>query len=235
MISQKPRSQTCYHPSAPFPAPPKTATWLSHLPTGADAIGVWLETGDLKDHELQADINVWARLADANGRYRNVSLGGFAGPSDTGAEGWRLLKGEMPDGSADASRQWFLAAITFSTSSFVAVPAGRVHMDDFTVFGSSLPGDGVVVESFNALGNWHPLETAGSFPDRLEISTPVRHAQEKRAWLFPGRRISEKGNVAYTSRRCPCLSRQLAALGCIRAKSSASSIAGPPFQLRLWE
>ena len=148
------------------------------LPTGADAIGVWLETGDLKDHELQADINVWARLADANGRYRNVSLGGFAGPSDTGAEGWRLLKGEMPDGSADASRQWFLAAITFSTSSFVAVPAGRVHMDDFTVFGSSFPEDGVVVESFNALGNWHPLETAGSLPDRLEISTSTARSGE---------------------------------------------------------
>ena len=148
------------------------------LPSGVDRIGLWLETGDLAERELQADINVWARLADADGRYRNVSLGGFGGPGeDTGpgpSTGWRFMEGELPDRIAESNRQWFLTAIFFSTSSFVKVTAARIHMDGFTAFGSRAdtddgPQEGVVVEEFDALGNWQPLGTTGGVPDTLAI------------------------------------------------------------------
>ena len=140
------------------------------LPSGTERIGVWLETGGLKDVELQASINVWARLADADGRYRNVSLGGFGGAGENVADGWQFMEGALPERVADNSGEWFLTAISFSTSSFVAVPASLVHIDDVTVFGPSLPEDGVVVETFDALGNWQPLGNAGVSADRLEIS-----------------------------------------------------------------
>ena len=155
------------------------------LPLGVERIGVWLEAGDLKGRELQADINVWARLADADRRYRNVSLGGFGGPStssggeETGA-GWQFLEGELPDRMARSDRQWFLAAIFFSTSSFVKVTAARVHIDGFTAFGPRAdtddgPQEGIVLEEFDTLGNWQPLGATGSIPDTLAIGEGRPH------------------------------------------------------------
>ena len=155
------------------------------LPSGVDRIGVWLETSELQGRELQADINAWARLADTDRRYRNVSLGGFGGPragtgdGSSGEEetdgGWQFLEGELPDRMAQSDRQWFLTAIFFSTSSFVKVTAARVHMDGLTAFGPSLPQEGVVLEEFNALGNWQPLGAAGSVPDTLSIGEGLPH------------------------------------------------------------
>ena len=160
------------------------------LPPGVERIGVWLETGALVDYELQSDINVWARLADADGRYRNVSLGGFGGPStssggeDTAAggegtaAGWRFMEGELPERVVSSGRQLFLASIFFSTSSFVKVPASRVHIDGFTAFGPSLPQEGVVVEEFDALGNWRPLGTTGSVADELTAGADAARSGE---------------------------------------------------------
>ena len=142
------------------------------LPPGIERVGVWLETGDLEERELQADINVWARLADAEGRYRNVSLGGFAGgfagPGEPDSGGWRFFGGDLPERVIESNREWALAAIFFSTSSFVKVTAGRVLVDDFTVFGPSLPADGVVMEGFDRPGRWAPLGAGAGVPDRLE-------------------------------------------------------------------
>ena len=145
------------------------------FPRGVDRIGVWLDTADLQDRELQADINVWARLADADGRYRSVSLGGFGGPREETAPssptGWQFMQGELPDRIVESNRQWFLAAIFFSTSSFVKVSAARIHMDAFTVFGPALPQEGMVLEEFDSIGNWEALGTTGSIPDTLTIES----------------------------------------------------------------
>lgn len=159
------------------------------LPSGVDRIGVWLETGNLAGQELQADINLWARLADADGRYRNVSLGGFGGPSASAQEGedttsgWRFMEGELPDRIAASGRQWFLTAIFFSTSSFVKVTAAHIHMDGFTAFGPRAdtddgPQEGVVVEEFDTLSNWQPLGTTGSVPDTLTIGADAARSGE---------------------------------------------------------
>ena len=141
------------------------------LPLGVERIGVWLETGNLKDRELQADINVWARLADATGRYRNVSLGGFSGQGENAAGGWQFFGGDLPERLVGDDQEWALAAIFFSTSSFVKVTAGRIHLDDFTAFGPSIPEEGEVVEGFDAPGLWMPLGTTAGIPDKLETGT----------------------------------------------------------------
>ena len=147
----------------------------AHLPPGVDRIGVWLETTDLRGRELQADINVWARLVDAEGRYRSVSLGGFGGPGEETTPGspmaWLFMEGELPDRLVESNRQLFLTSIFFSTSSFVKVSAARIHMDAFTAFGPSIPQEGVVLEEFDALGNWQALGTTGSIPDSLAITS----------------------------------------------------------------
>ena len=152
------------------------------LPSGVDRIGVWLETSELQGRELQADINVWARLADDNGRYRNVSLGGFGGPGEEAVEtssmSWRFMEGELPDRLVESNRQLFLTAVFFSTSSFVKVTAARIHMDGFTAFGPSLPQEGVVVEEFDTLGNWEAFGITGNIPDTLAIAADAARPPE---------------------------------------------------------
>ena len=146
------------------------------LPAGAERIGIWLKTDDLANRQLQAAINVWARLTDGNGRYRNVSLGGFGGAGQSAPAGWQFYGGELPilqpaqdERMAESGAKWYLAAVFFSTSSFVKVSAGRIYMDDFTVFGPGLPEQGVVMEGFDAPGQWAPLGTGAGVPDAAEI------------------------------------------------------------------
>ncbi len=148
------------------------------LPQGAESIGIWLETGDLLNRDLQASINVWARMADSGGRYLNVSLGGFGGPDDDADGDWRFFGGALPARIAESEQQWSLAAIFFTTSSFVKVTAGRVHFDDFTVFGAMLPEDGVVAEDFDTPGQWTPLGTSTGVPDSLETAPGAARSGE---------------------------------------------------------
>ncbi len=148
-------------------APPEKPPGVP-LPAGVGRIGVWLDSSDLGGRELQDDINVWAKIADAEGRYRNVSLGGFAGPADSGGQGWRFLAGDLSERIVLLDREWSLAAIFFTISSYVKVTAGNIHLDDLTAFGPALPGEGVVVEDFESQGRWSPLGIGEGSPDSVE-------------------------------------------------------------------
>ncbi len=143
------------------------------LPPGTERIGVWLDTSGLQEHDLQSDINVWVRLSDEEGRYRNVSMGGFGGPASLGAGNWRLFEGEFSPRMLQSGAEWRLAGIFFTTSSFARVPAGRIYMDDFTAYGSTLQGGEQIVEEFDSAGRWAPLSSETSVPDRLEVSAPA--------------------------------------------------------------
>ena len=148
------------------------------LADGADRAGVWLETGDLVSRDLQAVINVWARLANSRGLYRNLPLGEFGGPSDEAPDGWRFFASDLPDRVTQSEYDWYLAAVFLTTSSFVKVTAGRVYVDDFTVFGEGLPEEGTIAEGFEAQGQWAPLGTGSGAPDRLEASASAAHSGE---------------------------------------------------------
>ena len=158
------------------------------LPPGTERIGVWLETTDLKDREMQAAINVWARLSDSGRRYRNVSLGSFGGPEHQVSGGWHFFDGDLPGAMRKSGTEWSLAAIFFSTSSFVKVTAGRIHADDFTVFGAALPGEGLIVEGFDTPGQWTPLGTSTGIADRVETATGAARSGEAGlafSWVEP--------------------------------------------------
>ena len=142
----------------------------SRLPGGTERVGVWLNTVGLDGRELESDINVWARLSDSVGRYRNVSLGGFGGPSTEGPGEWRFFGGELPPRLVESGTELHLAGIFFTTSSFSSVTAGHIQLDDFTAYGPALPREGAVVEEFESIGRWAPLSSDSNVPDRLEIS-----------------------------------------------------------------
>ncbi len=127
------------------------------LPVGLESVGVWLDIGGIGATELQSNINVWAKLVDDSGIYRNVSLGSFLGQSDGAAENWQLFVGELSERMVNLDTEWTLTAIFLTTSSFARVPSGSVHLDEITAFGPSLPTEGIVVEGFETNGNWSPI------------------------------------------------------------------------------
>ena len=153
------------------------------LPAGTERVGLWLETGDLVARELQADINVWARLVNSQGRYRNLSLGEFGGPGQTqtgeeAIDGWMFLESELPALLAQSAEDWALASIFLTTSSFSHITAGRIYLDDFTIFGTEWPDDGLVLEGFDSTGQWEPLGIGGGSPDTLEASPSAARSGE---------------------------------------------------------
>ena len=138
------------------------------LPPGTERIGVWLDTSELQERELQSDINVWVRLSYAAGRYRNVALGGFGGPGDMAGGGWRFLEAELSQRTIQDDATLHVASMFFTTSSFASVTAGSLRIDDLTALGSTLPEAGVPLEEFDTAGHWAPLSASVSVPDHLE-------------------------------------------------------------------
>ena len=151
------------------------------VPIGVESIGVWLHTGFLAGVELDATINVWAKLRDAKGIYTNVSLGGFSNAvtssasGQTGASGqpalrpegtdyWRFFTGELSermireDSERTGSDSLTLAAIFLTTSTLARVPSGTLQIDDLTVFGPSFPEEGTVLDDFESAGRWRQLD-----------------------------------------------------------------------------
>ena len=137
------------------------------LPSGLESIGVWLDTRGIGGTELASNINVWAKLVDDVGIYRNVSLGSFVGQSDGGAENWRLFAGDLSERMVNLDADWTLTAIFLTTSSFARVPSGSVHLDDITAFGPSLPTNGIVVEDFESMGLWRSIVANAGVQDIL--------------------------------------------------------------------
>lgn len=138
------------------------------LPTGVDRIGVWLNTAFLAGVELEANINVWTRLRNADGIYNNVSLGGFSSARDEENDYWRFFSGELSERMAREPDGWTVTAIFFTTSTLARVPSGVIQIDDLTVYGPALQTEGTVVESFDDIGRWRQIDILGSVQDVVE-------------------------------------------------------------------
>ena len=128
------------------------------VPQGVDRIGVWLNTGFLAGTELEATINVWAKLKNAQGIYTNVSLGGFSGTSDGGADHWRFFAGDLSQRLIRDDADRVVTAIFLTTSTLARVPADTLMIDDLTVFGPALPEEGLVLEGFEEEGHWRQID-----------------------------------------------------------------------------
>ena len=165
--------------------PPMEDTGVQ-LPTGVDRIGIWLDTAFLEGVELEANINVWARLRNAEGIYNNVSLGGFSSTEHPGAirqpadgpgetDHWRFFSGELSERMVREEDGWTVTAIFLTTSTLARVPSGIIQIDDLTVFGPELNSEGVVVEGFDdpgpstsSGGRWRQIDILGGVQDVVE-------------------------------------------------------------------
>ena len=151
------------------------------VPEGVDRIGVWLHTGFLAGVELEATINLWAKLRNARGTYKNVSLGGFSSAVDEGADlgseaGWRFFTGELSErpGWNDTGKEesdQVITAIFLTTSTLARVPSGTLRIDDLTVFGPAFPPEGRVLDNFENTGRWRQIDILSGVQDVVEWRT----------------------------------------------------------------
>ena len=144
------------------------------LPEGTESLGVWVDSSSLAELDLPVDVNMWARLITATGRYRNVSMGTILGPETRGTSDsvasdgpWRLFTGDLPE-VAPELLPFELVSIFFSTAPFARLSDGVLYLDDITASGPLDGPDGSVIEGFESLAPWAPLANQGQTSDAVQ-------------------------------------------------------------------
>ncbi len=136
------------------------------LPENTDRLGLWLRVIDPDDQDALLGATVWARLWDARGQYRNVSLGSIGDFPPSTVDGWRFMEGELPDAVSAAARPLVLVSIFLSSTSFTRVTTATVHIDDVTAFVAT---GRTVIEDFENPSNWLPLANRGPVADTVAV------------------------------------------------------------------
>ena len=169
------------------------------IPAGAETLGVWLDLDNLDFENSRPTLNLWARIHEANGRFATVLVGDLlsaspdraipssqAGSSrQTGSQfegsgvGWVYFETALPDASPPLEPPLSLVSLYYSSSSFARVPPGSLSFDDVTVKGTTLPGQGVVIEGFEKPGPWAALPNPGAVPDAVEPSARAARTGER--------------------------------------------------------
>ena len=158
----------------PRPFPSSLAGTGIPLPEDSVSIGIWVDSSDLFEKNLQFGVNMWARVMTAEGIYRTFAMGNILeaeGPDATDVEAvdgnWRLLTGDLPT-LGQATPPFELVSVFFSTTPSNRLSDGIIKMDDVTAFGPSSGPDGVVIEEFEGSAPWTALANQGSKPDVTE-------------------------------------------------------------------
>ena len=160
------------------------------IPGDARRLGIWVEKSRLNTGPLASNLNLWAKVYDDRGRYRNLFLGELepikalgmgmrapTTPADTPPE-WVYLEGEIPENPDLPLETSWLVSIFLSRDSFTPVPPGSVSFDDLTIKGPSTPPEGVIIEGFEEYRGWVTLVNEGGVPDVVERTSFGAHSGE---------------------------------------------------------
>ena len=144
------------------------------LPEDSVSLGVWVDSSNLFEKDLQFGVNMWARVMTSKGIYRTFAMGNILepnGPDATDVEAvdgkWRLFTGDLPT-SGQATPPFELVSLFFSTTPSNRLSDGIIKMDDVTAFGPSSGPEGVVIEEFEGSAPWAALANQGKKPDVTE-------------------------------------------------------------------
>ena len=155
------------------------------VPEGTGRIGVWINVSELEGQGSAVNLNIWARLRDSRGLYRNIALGNLSddapGMNDSG--GWRFMVGELPDALGPDAWPLEVVALFLSGSSFTKVTAAGLYLDDVTALGGPSATESVVLEGFEEDGGWRPFAIEGPEADEAVI-TPEAAYQGTSGLLF---------------------------------------------------
>jgi ABC-type lipoprotein release transport system permease subunit len=138
------------------------------IPEEATGIGLWVRAEVTGDGPALHSSNLWMRVVDSRGFYRNVDLGTLplegAGPDG----GWKFLDSSLPLDSNVLEPPFSIVSIFISGRTFSRMPPGTISLDDITATGGSIPAPGRVIEEFEEPGLWVSLVHDGDEADTAE-------------------------------------------------------------------
>ena len=147
------------------------------IPAGAETIGVWVNVEGVRRGTVPQSLNLWARVRDGDGTYRNLLLGDLLAPSleppaaSTGSEaGWTHLKAALLRGGGPLEHPSALVSFFISKRSIPAVSPGSIGIDDVTVSGPSIPGGEAIIEGYEEPGRWLPMANQAVEADGVEYA-----------------------------------------------------------------
>ena len=138
------------------------------IPAGAASVGLWVRVEVAGPGPALNSSNLWLRLADSKGFYRNVDLGTLPIQSTNPGEGWKFMEGPLPLDSSYLDPPFSVVAIFISGRTFARMPPGAISLDDITAMSGAIPEPGLVIEEFEEPGLWVALTHDGDQPDSAE-------------------------------------------------------------------
>ena len=154
------------------------------VPVETEKVGLWVNPEVSVESAVQQSLNLWLRLADAEGSYFNLDLGavqlsgGGLQQSEDG-EQWTYFEAPLPEEKAWLDPPFNVVAVYFIGRSLYRMPPGSIYVDDISVTlkpgaaagDSSESGRQVqVIEDFEEMGRWVAFPHAGEVADRLRVS-----------------------------------------------------------------
>lgn len=152
------------------------------IPEDARSIGVWVSSETFAESAVQQSLNLWLRVADADGSYENIDMGtvelsrGGLQQSAAGSD-WSYFEAPMPREKVWLDPPFNIVALYFGGRSLYRMPPGSIYVDDITVdrrpvLGETGAGGGdeQVIENFEEIGRWVALPHDGEVADRATIS-----------------------------------------------------------------
>ena len=170
------------------------------IPEETRSIGIWVSSETFAESAVQQSLNLWVRVADADGSYENIAMGTVelsrggldsslrrndgAGSAigQTGTEGesndWAFYESPLPEEKVWLTPPFSIVAVFVGGRSLYRMPPGSIYLDDITVelrpaLGETGAGgpDELVVEDFEEIGRWIAMPHDGDIADRLSISS----------------------------------------------------------------
>jgi hypothetical protein len=171
------------------------------IPPDAESVGIWVNLDGLDPDTQRSGLSLWARLAGAGGKYRDVSFGNLPDPLPATAKGsapssspassgkgWVYLEAPLAEKFQPLEPPVGLVSIYFSKGIAVRSPPGSISLDDITVKGGSTPAAGVIIEGYEEVGDWVALANGGPAPDsvkRAEHAARTGNAGLTFSWQDP--------------------------------------------------
>ena len=92
------------------------------LPERSDSLGVWVDSTDLLEKDLQFDVNMWARIMTSTGIHRTIGMGNILDQGDEESSDakvvngrWKMFTGDLSS-VGDGYTPMELVALYFSTT-----------------------------------------------------------------------------------------------------------------------
>ena len=143
------------------------------IPPDAEHLGIWVDTENLDIGFSGQSLQLQLRLRDAEGRYRNLTMGDFAAQSaaNVTADGWRFMEAQLPTELALRQLPLSVVSIFVSGTRSSRMPPGSISLDDLTTRGvGDADATVTVIEDFEQPRRWTLLPHDKEEPDVLEFT-----------------------------------------------------------------